>query len=648
MEYNSCKSSNTGGGEEEVGASGAAILRFGVFELDLKGGQLRKAGVLLRLQPQPFKVLALLASHAGEVVTREEIQQQIWGNDTFVDFERGLNFCIKQIRATLGDDAETPRYIETLPRRGYRLIASVNRLSGASPGPVPAEGGKHRRWRGKRRQTVGMAALALAVVLTIAGYFGWQSFRPPVQPLEGKIMLAVLPFDNLSGDPDQDYFSDGMTEEMITQLGRLNPERLGVIGRTSIARYKGTNKSIEEIGRELKVEYLLEGSVRREADRARISVQLIQVSDQTQLWAASYDRPLGGVLTLQIEVAEAVAREIQLKLTPQQQARLDSPPWVNPEAHDAYLKGRFRWNMRTPDSLQRSIELFDEAIAKDPEYALAYAGLADAYGLLSSTPYDTVPPREGKPRAIAAAMRALALDDTIAEAHTALARDKWYYEWDWAAAEREFQRAIELNPGYATARQWYAEYLWVTARPEEALTQIQQALELDPFSLIMHLALGRHFYLTRQYDQAISQFQETIEMNPNFFLGHFDLGFVYVQVGRYEDAISEFQQAIRLYPGSPVCVGGLGYAYARAGQDREARQTLAQLRQLSEQRYVPALYLAAIYAGLGEMDRAFGWLEKAYGERSNYLVYLNLEPPFDPLRSDPRFQALLRRMNFPE
>ncbi len=626
---------------------------FGVFEVDLRSGELRKQGLKIKLQGQPIQILALLLERPGELVTREELREKLWPTDTFVDFEHGLNSAIKKLRAALGDSADNPRFVETLPRRGYRFLPSVKELgssNGSSSHTLP-------RWfsagltfqlgrlRFRVRVTV---ALAIIAVLSVAAYVGWQSFRPPVQPLAGKIMLAVLPFDNLSGDPDQDYFSDGMTEEMITQLGRLNPERLGVIGRTSIARYKGTNKSIEEIGRELKVEYLLEGSVRRETDRARISVQLIQVSDQTQLWAANYDRALGGVLTLQTEVAEAVAREIQLKLTPQQQARLESTPWVNPEAHDAYLRGRFHWNIRTPESLQQSVDLFDQAIAEDSDYALAYAGLADAYGLLSSTPYDAVPPREGKPQAIAAARRALELDDSLAEAHTALARDKFTYEWDWGGAEREFRRAIELNPGYATARQWFAEYLWVRGRPEEALAHIQQALELDPYSLIMHLALGRHYYLTRQYNQAIGRFKETVRMNPNFFLVHFDLGFAYVQVGQYDEAISEFRRAIQLYPGSPVCIAGLGYAYAKAGQGHEARQSLAQLRQLSEQRYVPALYVAAIYAGLGETEEAFAWLERAYEERSNYLVYLNLEPPFESLRYDPRFTDLLSRMNFPE
>ncbi len=637
------------------------MLRFGVFELDPKSGQLRKAGVLVKLQPQPFKVLCLLASRSREVVTRDELFEQVWGDDINVDFERGLNFCIKQIRQALGDDADAPRFIETLPKRGYRLLQPVEKVSRSTPAfqeePIP------RTQRGEEEESVIFEARfgvrlvrivlpLMLVVLPVAVYFAWphlgSHLQTWIQSPSEKAMLAVLPFENLSNDPEEEYFSDGMTEEMITQLGRLNPERLGVIGRTSIAPYKGTSKTIEEIGRELNVEYILEGSVRREADRARISVQLIQVSDQTQLWAASYDRPLGGVLTVQIEVAEAVAREIQLKLTPQQQVRLDSTPWVNPEAHDAYLRGRFLWNIRTPENLQESVQLFDQAIAEDSEYALAYAGLADAYGLLSSTPYDAVPPREGKPQAIAAARRALELDDSLAEAHTALARDKFTYEWDWAGAEREFRRAIELNPGYATARQWFAEYLWVRGRSEEALAHIQQALELDPFSLIMHLALGRHYYLTRQYNQAIDQFKETVRMNPNFFLVHFDLGFAYVQVGEYKDAISEFRRAIQLYPGSPVCIAGLGYAYAKAGQGHEARQALAQLRQLSEQRYVPALYVAAIYAGLGETEEAFEWLERAYEERSSYLVYLNLEPPFESLRSDPRFTDLLRRMNFPE
>lgn len=635
-----------------AGEGEKSVLRFGVFELNLRTAELRRSGALVKLQPQPFKVLALLAQRPGDLVTREEIQQAVWGEETFVDFERGLNFCIKQIRSALGDDAETPRYVETLPRRGYRFLVPVEGLGEASPPAVlppappreqPFEPSPVPSQAAVRRVPTWLAVVGLVAIVALVAYVTRQVLWP--RPRPGKIMLVVLPFDNLSHDPDQEYFSDGLTEEMITQLGRLDPARLGVIARTSAMKYKGSDKSAARIGRELNVDYILEGSVRREGERVAISAQLIQVSDQTHLWAETYGRELAGVLDLQREVGQRIVNSLALELLPAQQAALARSTPVNPEAYQAYLKGRFYWNRR---ALQESVKSFEEATAKDPNFALAYAGLADAHGLLGSTPYDLLPPHQAKPKALAAARKALSLDDTLAEAHAALARDKLFYEWDWPGAEREFQRAIALNPSYSVARQWYAEYLWLTGRWDEALNQIERALERDPNSLIVtHFALGRHYYLRRQYPEAIKVFQEWTRMDPSFFLGHFDLGLAYVHAGRHAEAVAEFQEAVRLSEGSPLCLAGLGYAYARMERPREARRVLYQLEQLSRQRYVPALYVAGIYAGLGERDRAFEWLEKAYADRADYLMFLRLEPPFDSLRDDPRYRDLLRRMNFP-
>ena len=624
------------GGEEEVGASGVPILRFGVFELDLKGGQLRKAGVLVKLQPQPFRVLALLASHASEVVTREEIQQQIWGNDTFVDFERGLNFCVRQIRDALADDAETPRYVETLPKRGYRFIHPVERL-----GSRPAQDGADERKLLTVDINLAWLAVLVLVVAAVAytGYWTWQRWWTPAE----KVMLVVLPFDNLSDDPQQGYFSDGLTEEMITQLGRLQPARLGVIARTTSDKMRG--KSIDEIQRELGVDYVLEGSVRRAGNQLAITAQLIQVTDRTQLWAESYERKLADVLAIQREVAKRVASSLDLILLPAERAELTRQSPVNPEAFDAYLKGRFYWNKR---DLARGIVFFEQAIAIDPDYASAYAGLANTYALLGSTPYDVLAPQEAVPKQKEMAERALALDRSLAEAHAALAHAALFYDWNWGKAEAAFLSALEHNPNYATAHQWYADYLWVAGRPDEAFTHLQRALELDPASIVIRLSIGRHYYLLRQYNEALSRFQETIEMDPNFFLGHFDLGLVYVQIGRYEDAIAEMQMAVRLLPGSPFCLAALGYAYGYGGRDADARRVLGQLEDLSRDQPVQPLYVASVYTSMGENDLAFEWLDHALRERSTFLSFVTIEPLFDPLRSDPRFQTLLRRMNFPE
>lgn len=621
---------------------GKALLRFGVYELDLHSEELRRSGALIKLQPQPFKVLSMLAGRSGELVTREELQQAIWGEDTFVDFERGLNYCIKQIRTALGDDAETPRFIETLPRRGYRFLVPAERLGEVAPAaaslPAAEEAAPPKLaqwWLSWWAWVVTAAALA---GLAWAGYEVWREFVRPPRP--EKAMLVVLPFENMSSTSERDYFSDGLTEEMITQLGSLDPQRLGVIARTTSMRYRNTQKSLKGIAEELKVDYVVEGSVRREGGRVAISAQLIQARDQTHLWANSYERELSGVLDIQKEVAQQIA--LALALLPEEREKLERRAPVDPEAYHAYLEGRYYWNNR---NLAKGTELFQRAVELDPGFALGYAGLADSFVLLGSSPYDALPPKEAMPRAKAAALKALALDERLAEAHTSLAYALSFYDWDWAGAEREFQRALELNPSYATARQWYAEHLWVLGRTDEALQQIQLALERDPSSqLVTHFALGRHYYLTRQYELAIARFREWIEMDPGFFLGHFDLGLALTEAGRYKEAVAVFQRAVEVSGRSPLCLAGLGYAYARAGRKQEARQVLAELERVSKRRYVPALYRAGIYVGLEEKEQAFEWLGRAVEERSTYVIQLKIEPVFDPLRDEPRFHELLRRM----
>lgn len=485
-------------------------------------------------------------------------------------------------------------------------------------------------------------ARRVAVVLALAAvvYLLWRMIWPGPPK---KVMLVVLPFENLSGDPQQDYFSDGLTDEITARLAGLEPDQLSVIARTTAMIYKGSKKNVQEIGHELRVQYVLEGTVRRANGRVRITTQLVQVSDQTHLLAEAYERDLSDILLLQSDVARTVADKIQIKLT---RGRLRSPRPVNPEAYEAYLKGRFFWNKRyeTRDGLERSVDYFEEAIRRDPNFALAYAGLADSYIMLGSNAVDALPPRVARPKAREAALKALHLDDSVAEAHTSLASIKLHYDWDFRGAETEFQRALELNDNYATAHQWYGNYLIVVGRPDQAIAEARRAHDLDPYSLIINVDLAWKLYMARRHDQAIEQCRKTIELEPNMFLAHYVAGMAYEQKGMYAEAISQFQRGNALSGSSPMMLLALGHAYAVSGKRDAARSTLAQLQQLSKQRYVPALYIAALYAGLGDKEQALHSLQKALDERSDQLVFLKAEPLADPVRSDPRFDAILGRV----
>ncbi len=572
-------------------------VRFGAFEVDLRAGEVRKRGLKIKLQEKPFQILAMLLERPGEIVTREELRKKLWPADTFVDFDHSLNTGINKIREALRDSADNPRFVETLARRGYRFVAPVDELGQAS--------------------------------------------RPRPKPPAEKIRLAVLPFHNLSADPEQEYFSEGMTEEMIAHLGRLHPQRLGVIAGNSAMRYKHTDRGIDQIGHELGVDYILAGSVRRAADRVRITAQLIQVSDQTHLWAEIYERQLADVLAIQSDVAGRIARSLTVELLPAQQAALARASTTNSEAYEAYLKGRYHWNKRTEEGLKKAIEYFEQATAKDPEYALAYAGLAECLSVLGW--YSLHPPKESVPIAKAAATKALEIDNKLAEAHTSLASAKMYYDWDWLGAEREFKLALELNPNYATAHHWYGDYLVMMGRFAEASTELERAHELDPLSLIINKTTGDPFYYGRQYDQAIEHFRKIIEAEPNFYVTHIFLGWAYEQKGQFPEAIAEFETASRL-DDSPVILAALGRAYAVSGKRGEAQKVLEELKELSQRRYVSPYLMAIIYTGLRKKDQAFEWLEEAYQDRSDWLAWLKVDPRLDSLRSDPRFTDLLGRV----
>jgi TolB-like protein/DNA-binding winged helix-turn-helix (wHTH) protein len=476
------------------------ILRFGTFEADMRAGELRKQGLKVRLQDQPFQILVMLLEQPGELVTRQEIHQKLWPADTFVDFDHGLNNAINRLREALGDSAGTPRFIETLPKKGYRFIGQV---TGDEPPaeseyqpaegtpvakPVPIPGNIEEESKARPRFLVTTLVCCSALALAVIAFLGWRRIRAGPPPGSGYVMLAVLPFQNLSGDPSQDYFSDGLTEEMIAQLGALSPDQLGVIARTTTMTYKHSSKSVQQIGSELDVGYVLESSVRRDGDQVRISVQLIRVHDQVHVWTHSYDRHISHSIELQEEVAQAVAEQIEVKLSPAYRGRTNPHP-LDAEANEAYLRGRYFWNQFTPEGYRKAITYFEKAIERDPNFAEAYSGLADSYHFLVVT--DSMPTSDGNPKGLEAARRAVSLGGNLAESHASLAVALGRSEWNWSGAEDELKQAIALNPSYSMAHRIYAAVLGATGRHHEAWQQINEAMRLDSHFGTRPLCSGR-------------------------------------------------------------------------------------------------------------------------------------------------------------
>jgi TolB-like protein/DNA-binding winged helix-turn-helix (wHTH) protein/Tfp pilus assembly protein PilF len=629
----------------------STVHHFGVYEFDPRTGQLRKHGICIRFEGQPVAILTMLLKRPGELVPREELQKELWPADTFVDFEHSLNAAIKRLRAVLNDSAHAPRYVETLPGQGYRFIAPVQGVSdsdkvvAAEAQAVPRgtfETPARARYWPKR-----IAAMVGGLLLVVLTAWGWREWRhgfttPAIRS------LAVLPLDNLSHDPEQEYFADGMTDELITQLAQISDLR--VISRTSVLRFKGTRKPLDEIARELNVAAVVEGTVARSAERVRVTAQVIQVNPEKHVWAESYDRPLGDAVILQGELARQITQAIRIKLTPQEQTRFASVRPVNSEAYEAFLKGRYFWGKRTEAATQKAIEYFQQAVEKDPNYALAFTGLADSYSSLAlpAALQEALPSNEAFPKARAAADRALAIDSTLAEAHASVARIKFLYDRDWSGAEKEFQRAIELNRNYANAHHWYALELMLMGRLDEALNQIKLARELDPLSLIINTNMALILSSAQQYDQAIEQSRKALEMDPNFALVYYRLGQILILKGMNAEAVPELEKAIALSGGSPRATAELGLAFARLGKRGEALKLLNNLKERSKLRYVSPFDLAVIYGGLGDKDSTLEYLEKAYDERSTSLALLKLSPAFVGVRSDPRFADLLRRIGLPE
>jgi len=628
-------------------------LGFGVFEVDLRAGQLTKRGLRLRLQEQPFQVLAMLLEKPGELVTREELRSRLWPS-TVVDFDHGLNKAISKIREALGDSVESPRFVETVARRGYRFLADVAVIDTADgqreaepddlarPNPAFVDlthaGALPKRSLGPYAWRLLGFIFALVLTASLSWIFYFRNQSSP------KILsLAVLPLENVSGDASQDYFADGMTDELITHLAQISALR--VVSRTSVMTYKGVRKPLAQIGGELNVDAVVEGSVLRSGERVRITAQLIRVPADKHVWAQSYEGDIRDTLALQNKVARAIVEQIRVTLNRHERAALEHAKAVNPEAFQAYLAGRYFWNKRTGDGLKKAIDYFNQAIEKDPNYAQAYAGLADAYALSGDWEYGILSPEDAFPKAKAAATKALALDNNLAEAHTSLAFVLDLYDWDWESAEQEYKRAIALNPGYATAHHWYAWHLIVMGRNSEALAESRKAESLDPLSPIISADLADALCVAHLYDESVQQSRKTLEMHPYFAVAHYELGQAFAQKHMYTEAIGELRRAIELSGGNTAFDSKLAYAYAISGRTEEAIKIVKDLEVRQGRPSSTDPHIALIYVGLGDHDQAMSWLNKAYQARFNPSILMR--PAFDPLRSDGRFQNLLRRIGLP-
>lgn len=630
------------------------IFRFGPFEFHGQGCELRKHGLRIKVTGQPISVLAMLLERPGEVVTREDLQKQLWPEGTYVDFEHSLNAAVKRLRQALGDSADSPRFIETVARNGYRFIAPLGERiddlaepAGQQHADEPESAPQAKdaaKWLGFLAFPHVMAGVLLLPIIIVGLLIGLHESRPTHTGSGGPIRsLAVLPLANLSGDPDEEYFVEGMADSLRQHLEVISALR--VISRTSSMYYRGSGKPLPEIARQLNADAVVEGSVLRSGNRVRINVELIQTATDTHMWSGSYDRDLKDIFALQAEVAQRIADEIRATLTPPERARLARRRTPDPDAYFAYSKGRFFWNKRTEVDLKRAIGYFQQAIEKDPNYALAYDGLADCWLPLGWYAY--MAPSETFPYAKVAVRKALALDDSLAEAHTSLAFVTLYYDRDWAKAEREFRRAIELNPNYANGHHWYAEFLSLEGRHQEAITESERARELDPLSNIINTWVGSRYFFARQYDKAIEQYRNTLEMNPGFVPVHLVLGQALEQKHMYREAIAELEKAVLLSDGSPIYMASLVHAYGAAGRRGQARKLFDKLWNLSGHRFVSSYDLALASLGIVEADRTFALLARAVEERSPRVAFLGVDPRFDALRSDARFKELMIRIGRP-
>ena len=570
-------------------------LKFGSFELDVRLRELRTGSTRVRLQDQPFEILRLMLESPGEVVTREQLRQRLWPAGTYVDFEHSLNAAVKRLRAALGDDAENPRFVETLPRRGYRFIARLD-ATGQTP--------------------------------------------PPPRAASTRLRLAVLPLANLSDDPAQEYFSDGLTEEMIAQLGSVSRGRIGVVARWSSMVFKGTTRRAREIGETLRVDYLVEGGVRHEGDRVRITARLIETANETTLWSEVYDRELTDVLLVQTDVAACIARSLAMELAPGRDPRPD----CDPAAYQAYLKGRYYWNKPFDEGLKEAIAYYQRALDASPSFGPAHAALARAH-VCRAEYYHTLP-RPALKDAEAAASRALAIDPTLYEAHLARGDVRRMHDLDWSGAEASYQQAIAHNPSYESAHRAYGMMLSVQGRHADAIRAAERACELDPLCLVVGTTAAWTRYAAGDFDAAVDHCRNTIDMDPEFMPARRVLAAAYLQSGRHGEALSELESAVSLSDGDsdPTLLASLAHAKAVTGNRREAVALIARARALERERYVPPYHLAMAYVGLDSIDAAFEMLDQAWLDRDPAVAGVRVEPRFGPLRGDRRYRELLGRL----
>ena len=614
------------------------ILRFLNVELDLSRVELRLDGQRVHLEKLPLDLLILLAARPGVLVTRQEIVDALWGPDVFVDSEQGINTAVRKIRKALHDPQDTPRLIETVVGRGYRFLPVVEQTTGdgrqqSGNGLTAWISSGPKRWR--LVTTVALVLAAVSATVWIVG--GRMASSRPIQS------IAVLPFDDLGWQGSEPYFADGLTDALITTLARTG--RVRVISRTSILQFRRPHPPLPEISGQLGVEAFVEGTVQRSGNRVRVTARLIEAKTDRHLWARSYERSVGDLLLLQDELGRDISAEIGHALHPHPGSTPPASTNLAAEAIDLYLRGRFQWAKRTESGLTESLTLFRRTLDLEPSFPKAYSGLADAYASLGYLgylgPVDSFEPAE------AAARQALDIDPTLAEARASLGFVQLYYRWNWLKAEDEFDRAIRFNPGYAPAYQWQGVYLAAMGRLPEAAAVIEQARHLDPLSLAVATDIGWQQYLGRDYQAAGAQLSAVTIVDRKFPLAHFWLGRTLTEQGRHDDAIRELSMAAELLNRSPVSLVQLAHAQAVAGHPDRARELLAELKETSHRRHVPAYGIALIHVGLGEYENAFPWLARAIDERSNWLVWLNLDPRWDPIRQDARFVAIVRRIGLP-
>jgi TolB-like protein/Tfp pilus assembly protein PilF len=571
-------------------------VRFGVFEFDLRSGELRKQGRRIRLEGQPVQVLIKLLERSGELVTRVELKKELWPADTFVNFEQSLNAAVKRLRQALGDSPANPRFIETLTRRGYRFIAPVDAAAVSAPSAVP--------------------------------------IRRLVES------LAVLPFGNTDSDPETEYLADGITESIINHVSRVSAVR--VMARSTVFRYKDKTLDPRAVGRKLNVDAVLLGRLQQRGDALLVGAELVDVRNGWQLWGDQYNRKLADIFAVEEEISKEIAEKLRLRLSGEERGRLTKRYTESTEAYQDYLRGRYHWNRLTEEGLRKGIEYFEGAIGRDPNYALAYTGLADSYGLLAF--FGLAPALAVMPKAKEAARRAIEIDDGLAEAHASIAGIFKIYDWDWAAAEREYKKAIELNPNYATAHRMYASYLAAVGRAEESWREGKLAHELDPFSLVISMEIAWNCYMARDYERAAEEALRTLDLEPQFAAAQSTLGLVYEQKGQYEEALLALEKTRAAAGDHPSTLAALSHTLASAGRREEAQAMLGQLAQFSQEHHVSPFWLAVARAGVGEKATALDALDQGFEQHDVMLVWLGTDPRLDALRGEPRFIHLLRRM----